>query len=215
MEKSLETVRHQLTKANVYAPISGVIDMVIMKSGEMSMPGAPIVQILNTRKVKVVADLPENYLGKIKKGEMVAIQFPAIDLEQKARVSMIGRTINPANRTFKVEVNVSNAKGLLKPNLLASMMINDFSQKDAITIPLEIVQQEVSGKDFVYVKGDGDEGILAKKVYIETGESYEGDIIITNGLEGGEEIIVDGARGLAENELIEIKNSPVTTENNG
>ena len=59
LEKSLETIRYQLTKANVYAPISGVVDQVFSESGEVVAPGAPIVQILNMNRIKVVASVPE------------------------------------------------------------------------------------------------------------------------------------------------------------
>ena len=204
LEKSLETANFQLTKANVYAPISGVVDVVFAKSGEMVGAGTPIAQILDVRTVKVVANLPENYLGVVKKGEQVTIKFPALNEERKARVSLIGRTINPANRTFEVEVELNNKTGMLKPNLLSLMMINDFTQDDAIMVPLVVIQQEVSGKNYVYVKEEGKEGLIAKKVYVETGESYQGNIVITEGLKGGEELIVDGARGLNDKELIKI-----------
>jgi len=135
LEKSLETVQYQLTKGNVYAP----------------------VQILNTAKVKVAANVPEKFLRNVRQGEMMSIEIPALDMKTKGRVTMLGRTINPANRTFKVEVNLSNPKGLLKPNLLANMLLNDFSAKNVITVPLELVQQEVSGKDYVFIKKDGAE----------------------------------------------------------
>jgi RND family efflux transporter MFP subunit len=214
IEKSLETVKFQLTKANVYAPISGVVDMVFLKPGEMTAPGTPIVQILSTGIVKVVADVPEKYLRNIKKGETVTVSFPALDMETKAKVSEIGRTINPGNRTFKVEVSVPNNNGVLKPNLLASMLLNDFTEKDVVVIPIELVQQEVSGRSYVFIKGENEDGAYAKKVMVETGESYEGNIIITSGLEGGEEIIVNGARGLANNELIKII-EPTSEANNG
>lgn len=214
IEKSLETVSYQLTKANVYAPTSGVVDIVFLKTGEMAAPGAPIVQILNTSLVKVVADVPEKYLTAVKRGETVNIRFPALDREMKAKVSLIGSSINPANRTFKVEVNIPNKDGLLKPNLLASMLIKDFSSKDVVVIPLELVQQEVGGSFFVFIKDQTPEGVVAKKVIVETGESYDGDIIITKGLKGGESLIVDGAIGLANNELIKIQ-SKSTVENNG
>lgn len=214
IEKTLETTKFQLTKANVYAPISGTVDMVFLKAGEMAAPGAPIAQIISIGSVKVVADVPEKYLKAIKRGELVTIKFPALDMETKAKVSLIGSTINPANRTFKVEVKVPNPKGLLKPNLLAGMLINDFIQKDVVVVPLELVQQEVSGRSYVYIKGENEEGAHAKKVIVETGESYEGEIIILSGLEGGEEIIVSGARGLAKDELIKII-EPTITENNG
>ena len=209
LEKSLETIQFQLTKGNVYAPKSGVIEMVISKTGEMAMPGGPIVQILNTNQVKVAADVPEKFLRNVRKGEMMTIKIPALEMETKGRVSMIGRQINPGNRTFKVEVALPNSKGLLKPNLLASMLLNDFSAKDVITIPIELVQQEVSGRDYVFVKKDGDEGSMAEKNYVTVGESYDGNIIIEDGLELGQTLIMDGARNLTDGTLIKIQETNV------
>ena len=60
LDKSLESLDHQLTKANVYAPISGVVNMVMIESGETAPPGGPIVEIITTSRVKVVADVPEH-----------------------------------------------------------------------------------------------------------------------------------------------------------
>jgi len=205
LEKRLETIRFQQTKANVYAPISGIIEMINLKQGELAAPGMPILQILNTNKVKVVADIPETYLGKVKRGEMVTIKFPALDKEIRAKISQLGRTIDPANRTFEAEINLNNSKGIYKPNLLAAMLINDFEAKNVPVIPVEIVQQEVSGKDYVYIKALGEKGEIAKKIYVETGENYNGEVIIKSGLTGGEEMIMEGARGLAENQLVKVE----------
>jgi RND family efflux transporter MFP subunit len=214
IEKSLETARYQLTKGKVYSPITGVVDMVFLKSGEMSAPGSPIVEILNTSKVKVVADVPEKFLKSVRKGQVVKVRFPALDREAEARVSLVGSTINPANRTFKVEVDIPNQDGLLKPNLLANMAIEDYSADSAVVIPLEMVQQEVGGSFFVFIQDKNAEGKpVAKKVYVKTGESYDGEIIVTEGLKGGEALIVKGARGLANNELIKVQTS--TTASNG
>jgi len=205
IEKSLESVKFQLTKANVYAPISGVVDQVFLKNGEMSGPGQPIVQIMDVRRVKVVASLPENYLGVIKKGDKVSINFPAIGEDREGRVSLIGRTINPGNRTFDVEVEMNNKGNILKPNLLALMKINDYTLENAVTLPLEVILQEVSGKNYVYIKEDGADGLMAKKVYVETGESFEGEIVISEGLDGTEEVVADGARSLTDNDLIKVE----------
>lgn len=213
LEKSLETLQFQLTKSDVHAPISGVVENVVLQGGEVTVPGQPIVQILNTNKLKVVANVPENYLQAVRVGEMVTIKFPALNKELTARISMIGRTIDPANRTFKVEVNIGNQGGLLKPNLLSIMLINDYTEEDVVIVPLETVQEEVGGKNFLFIKETGANGPVAKKVYVKTGKSYAGDIIITQGLTGEEEIILDGARGLAENENIEIQNAKKEVSN--
>ncbi len=204
IEKSMETARFQMTKANVYAPIAGVVDMTMKEAGEVAGPGEPIVKIMNTYKVKVIADVPERYLPVVKRGQMVDLHFPALNEDRTLRISSVGRTINPANRTFEAEVELLNKQGIFKPNLMAIMKLKDFEAKDAVAIPLVLVQQEVTGKDYVYVKTDGPNGAFAKKVYVETGERSEGNVIITEGLKVGDQIIVEGGRGLAENELIEI-----------
>jgi len=206
LEQSLETYNFQLTKANVYAPLSGAVDMVMLKEGEMAAPGQPIVQILNTYKVKVVANLPENYLGKIKRGEMVEIYFPALDLTKKAKVTLMGRSINPANRTFKVEIDLPNGNQQLKPNLLAIVKINDFIAKDALVVDQELVQQEISGKEYVMVTEKSEEGIkVAAKKYVETGESYDGRVQILEGLTTQDEIILVGSRNVKVGDPLEIE----------
>ena len=213
LEKSLETLKFQLSKAEVYAPISGVVEREVLQSGEMAASGMPIVQILNTSKLKVVANVPENYLRSVKRGEGVTLRFPALEMERKATVSMIGRTIDPANRTFKVEVNIGSQGGVLKPNLLATMLINDFEEKNVVTVPREIIQQEVSGRDFVFVTSQGPEGKVAKKIYVTTGKSFEGEVVINEGLNGDEELIMEGALGLADNMLIEVQNAKKEANN--
>lgn len=214
LEKSLETLRFQLEKANVYSPASGIVEMVITQSGEITAPGAPIFQILNTSQLKVVASVPETYLTAVNMGEQITVEFPALNTEQTARVNLIGRQIDPANRTFAVEAAISNANGVIKPNLLAIVLIKDYAVENEVVIPIETVQQEVSGKDFVYIKGSNQDGDFAKKVYVDMGRSYQGNVVIEKGLEGGEELILEGARGLVENDLIRVQN-PQKEANNG
>lgn len=204
LEKSLETLNFQLTKANVYAPAGGVVERVMIQSGEVTGAGTPIIQILNTSKLKVVADVPETLLRAVKLRDIVTVKFPALGLEQNASVNLIGRTIDPSNRTFKVEAALTKANRLLKPNLLSIMLVEEFDKPDAITVPVETVLQEVGGKDYVFIVQKTEEGAMAKKVYIQTGESYEGEIIVEEGLDGTETLITEGARNLADKEPIEV-----------
>jgi RND family efflux transporter MFP subunit len=200
LEKNKESLQFELTKASVYAPASGYIDRVMVKEGEMAGPGSPIVQILNTSSLKVVASVPEVYLGNIKRGEKVKISFPALQQEQEARVAMIGRVINPTNRTFEVEATVKSMNGLLKPNLLSTMFVNDFSADGAVVIPDELIQQDVSGKAFVMV---AEHDRAAKKI-VTLGRTYQNETIVEIGLNGDEVLITAGATTVAEGELLKI-----------
>jgi RND family efflux transporter MFP subunit len=202
LEKSMETIKFQLNKKNIYAPISGYIDMEFAKAGEMTSPGMPIVSILNTRKVKIVADLPENYLGSVKKGDQVSVYFPALDKELNARITMLGRSIDPTNRTFKIEVNTDNKNGVLKPNLLAEVKINNYSKAEAIVLASDLVQEDVNGKQYVFLARQQDSHMVAEKVNVVLGESYENKIVIEEGLQVNDLVIIDGARSLSNGNLI-------------
>lgn len=198
--KNKERLTYELTKANVYASISGYVDMVLAKEGEIAGPGAPIIQILNTRNLKVVASVPEVYLGQVKKGEGVVLKFPALNEEQKGRVTTIGRSINPANRTFEVEASINSKNGLLKPNLLATMLVNDFAQKGAVVVPDQLILQDVSGADYVMVL----EGDKAAKKLVTMGRGYSNETIITSGLDGSETLLIKGARQVSDGDLVEV-----------
>jgi RND family efflux transporter MFP subunit len=198
--KNKESLTYELSKADVYAPTSGYIDRVLAKEGEMAGPGTPIAQILNTRSLKVVAAVPEIYLGTVKRGEKVVLKFPALNEEQNGRVTTISRSINPANRTFEVEASISSKNGLLKPNLLATMLVNDFAVKNAIVVPDQLIMQDVSGANYVMVL----EGDKAVKKLVTMGRGYRNETIITAGLNGEEILLIKGARQVSDGDLVEV-----------
>ena len=212
LEKSVASMDATLKNTNVFAPISGVVDRIFLEPGEMAGPGTPIVQILRTSTAKVVVDAPENYLGKINKGDKVIVSFPALGMEKEAAVSLIGSSIDATNRTFKVEVNLTNNDGVLKPNLLAEIKFEDYMKKEAFVVPIELIQQEVSGQNFIMVLGEQNGHNIAQKSYIEIGKSYQGEIVIESGLEEGQTLIVEGARTISEGDILEIQQSET---NNG
>jgi len=212
LEKSIETIDYSLTKSRIYAPLTGVVDIVILKTGEIAQPGMPIIMILDTKHIMVVADVPENYLGKVRKGDLVNIHFPAIGEDVEAPVTLIGRKIHPANRTFKIEIDLPNTGGLLKTNLLSEVQINDYVELDVIVISQELIQQEVGGRSFVITAVQDGEKFLARKIYIETGRTYEGEVVVTSGLNAGDVLIVEGARGLSDEESIKILNPESATD---
>lgn len=214
LEKNLEMLTFQRSKSKVYAPSSGVVERLILQIGEMTAPGTPILQLLDLNSLKVVANVPENYLSVVRKGAKVEVSIPALDRKATAVVKMIGNTINPANRTFEVEATLENKDKMLKPNLLANMFIREYFSPNQLILPIELVQQEIDGREFVMVEEETTAGAVASKKYVETGLSYEGKIEILSGLQDNEKVIQEGARGLKDKEPITVIKAK-TQENNG
>ena len=204
LEKAIETLDFEKTKANVKAPISGEVDMVLKEVGEITAPGEPIATIINPSKLKVSVDLPENLIKSVKRRDKVKIKVPAVDYEGTHMVNRLGASIDPVNRTLPVEVNL-NKKGNLKPNLLATMHVRDLLLEDVISIPSDLLQQDVNGEYYIYVIGSDEKGKKAKKRIVIPGESYDNSIVITQGLDAGEVILTTGSRSLNENDYIQIQ----------
>lgn len=200
LEKSLERLRLEFKKRFVYAPTSGVVDRVMSKQGEVAGPGAPIIQILNVTDLKVEADVSENYLGAIRRGDQVKIEFPAIGENQVTKITHIGATIDPNNRTFEVETSIKRSSDMIKPNLLAVLNLMDYENKQAPVVPDELILQDVQGKSFVMLLENG----KAAKRYVEIGRSFQGETEILNGMKGTETLIVKGARKVSEGDTVKV-----------
>ena len=103
-----------------------------------------------------------------------------------------------------MEIDLPNS-GNLKPNLLATVSLKDFEAKNAVVIPSELIQQEVSGKSYVFIQDENEKGVIAKKIYVTIAEAYQGETYISEGLTGDETFIIKGSRDLKDGELIEVK----------
>jgi len=204
LEKTLATAQLSLKKSKIYAPMSGSVTMLLGKQGEMTSPGMPILKMMNTDVVKLKADVPEDHIRNVKMSDLVRVEIPVLDFEKEIRVSRIGNVINSNNRTFEVEVRLNNSNKELKPNLLAMLHINDYKSLDAVAVPLELVQQDVSGKKYIFTaKQEGDKYYVQKKI-IETGVAYNGLIEIVKGLNGDEKLVSVGSQYLAEGDEITV-----------
>lgn len=195
-----ESLEEQLAKTTIKAPISGVIDNTFLKEGEMAVPGVPILQIVNGSDVKLVADVPETYSASIKKGTTVTVKFPALNKTTQSTITNVGEVINPSDRSFKVEIALSNPEKLYKPNMLATVEIKDYEKKDAVVIPRNAIMKGEE-EEFVFINQNN----VAKKIAIKTGVNYQGETEVLSGLNGTEQLITVGFQDLADGQKIEIK----------
>jgi membrane fusion protein, multidrug efflux system len=197
LEKRINTMDTQLGMSKVYAPISGTVEKLIQKSGEMGMPGSPIAQIVNVGDLKVTAKIGDTYVGSVKKGDAITVKFPDINKELSTRISLVNGLIDPASRTFGIEANIPNLGGSLKPNQVAIININDSSKGNSLVVSQNVVQK-TEGGDLVYVAVVEGGKKIAKAKKVKTGISYNGNVEILEGLTAGEMVITQGYQDLVD-----------------
>ena len=200
LQKKLAAMEAQLDKLELVAPISGRLDEIYINVGEFAAPAMPAFRIVNSKKLQVEVDVAERYSAIIKKGDLVNLSFDALGINRQEKVSFIGQVINPQNRTFKVKINLKNSSGDIKPNAVASVELQDFSQEGAIVLPSTCIKKDMRGS-FVFV-ADNNKAI---KKYVETGLSQDDMTHIASGLAFGQEVIVIGYDGVANGSKIDIK----------
>lgn len=208
-QRAVNQLKSQLAKTSVRAPFSGVIDDVITDQGSVVLPGqSQLMRIVNLDDMYIETDVPESYISNVTVNKTVKVEFPILGKSLETKVRQAGNFINPANRTFKIEVAVPNKDKSIKPNLTAKLKINDYSNEKAILIPLSIISENADGEQYVYIienKNADNEG-NAKRVIIQTGKS-QGDVIeVTKGLENNVELIQEGARSVNDGQTVKVIN---------
>jgi len=207
--QAIAQLEQQVAKTIVRAPFSGTIDDILTEQGSVVMPGqTELLRIINLDNMYIVTDVPEKYIANITRNKKVEVEFPVLDKKIDSKVRQVGNFINPANRTFKVEVSVPNKDKSIKPNLTAKLKINDYSNKNALLIPQGIISENASGEQYVYIvtdKAGNDEAVAEKKI-ITTGLTQGDYIEVIDGLEVGNEIIQEGARSVNDGQKVKIIN---------
>ncbi len=191
-EKRLESLKAQLKMTKISAPFSGIIDEISQKEGELATPGRQVLQLVNLNSLYINADLPEDYLGRIKEGDPVKISFNAYpELNFESRIIRTGNIIHPENRTFKIQLKIKNKDSKIKSNMLANLVMNDYSTDSAFLVPTLVIQQDVNGK-YVYLANQENDKTISYKQYITLGRSNETHTIVKKGLKKGDRVIVQG-----------------------
>jgi RND family efflux transporter MFP subunit len=186
----LATLEAQLDMARVKAPFSGVVETIMIKEGELAIPGMQLIQLISLGDLKLYGNISERYLTSIKKGDKAIILFPDMDeLVIEAPVHRIGNVIDNASRTFRIEIKIDNHRNSLKPNMYSIIRLNDFSSESAFVVPSVAIKQDIKG-NYLYVADMGE--AKARKRYVETGLSYEDRTMILDGISEGDKVIIKG-----------------------
>lgn len=201
-EKALDVLETRLDKSYVVSPISGIVDQKYMSKGEVCGPGTPILNVVDVSRVKISAGIPEAYIGEVKKGSDVKITFDVYPGEEFAgTVNYVSPTLSATNRTFEIEIVLSNRDGRLKPEMSANITIEKTKIDNAVVLPQDLII-DYGNEKFVFVI----ENDLVKKKVINLGGRNNNDVLITSGLNQGDKLIIEGFQSLADGDKVQIIN---------
>jgi len=200
LERRLATLKEQDELSRIRSGISGTVDDVMVKVGETTSPGMPAARIVNTRKLKVNANISEAYINHVAVGNVVNVQFNEVGNSFSGKVSFTGKNINPLSRSFGVEVPVP-AEVEARPGMSARVKIIFKKVPEAISVPVNLVQN-LNGEKIIFIAVQEGEKWVARKRTVSIGGTYAGRSEVTAGLSSGDRIITVGYQGLNDGELV-------------
>ena len=206
-EENVKTIQEQLKTTNVVSDVDGIANEVNIRVGEiftgMSALGVAQIKIVNNNQLKVIGNIPENYLPNISKGAPVETFVQDINKTFIGKLTFVGASIDPLSRGFIVESKLPSDP-LIKPNQIARMKIKDYSAASVINIPIGTLQNDDNGK-FVMVATTESGKMVARKRPIVIGYINGEMLEVKSGLKDGDVLINAGFQSLYEGQSITVK----------
>jgi len=191
------------------APFSGVVTGKYFENGEVYTGGAfggaskpAIVTIEKINPLKANVNISEQYYRTIKKGTKVKLKsdiFP--DTVFNGTVNIVYPTIDPASRTFIVEVRIPNAEELLRPGMFGTIEFFVGETEVVVAPAIAILKLQGSNDRYVFINENG----KAKRVDVKLGKRFEDKVeLISDEIQEGTELIVVGQGRVVDGSIISI-----------
>ena len=197
------TLRNMQENTVLTSPISGVVTARNYDPGDMTGT-LPILTIARTKPVKIVINVSESELSKVKKGMPAIVTFDTYGDEIfNGTVTMVSPTVDNASRTFGVEVTLANADGRVLPGMFGRVELSLGTERRVVVPDKAVVKQPGSGNQYVYVYNpDGTVSYNQVQLGQRLGDSYE----LISGVESGSTVVVSGQSRLANGMKVTVSN---------
>lgn len=183
------------------SPINGVVTARNYDDGDMFNMGQPLYVVEEIRPVKLKVNVSEGLYTKIKKGMLVDVQLDVFGDEVfKGKINLVYPSLDPATRTFPVEVLIDNSNERVRPGMFARVTFFYGTAKHIVVPDIAIVKQQGSGDRYVYTVKDGK--VEFKKV--ELGRRMHAEYEVLSGLTSGDQVVIGGQNRINNGMEVEI-----------
>ncbi len=193
-ESAVEIARKALSNTKLYAPAAGVIASKSIEPGMNVAPAVPVLRLVSVNNVRATIGVPESEIGAFAEGTTCSFTVDgAGDKEYTGTLIEKGVEADPITREFTVKFGVDNPDSKLLPGMICRVVVSMPQGADAKAtwqpvLPVRAVLLDFDNRNFVWIKKNG----KAEKRYVTAESLTPSGLLITEGLEPGDSIIVDG-----------------------
>lgn len=197
-KSQLEITKNSLEKCKMYAPSNGIIGRRNVEPGQSSISGLTPLELVKIEKVLVKISVPENEIGKIKKGLKASISISALgNKKYEGIVSHVGVVADRFSRTYTVKMTVDNPNLEMKPGMVCDVTLDTNTENELVVVPYTSISKDTDGNTFIYKLLQGENRV--KKQIITIGKYQAEGLVVLSGLTANETIVVEGKEKLSDN----------------
>lgn len=201
---SLSQAQERLANTRIEAPFSGTVEERLQEPGEQASPGEQVVRLVNTQQVRVEAGVPERYANDLVQGDSVRVRVQSAPLDDRwGRLTFVGNTIDPASRTFPIEVAIDNPERRLKPEMVATVFVVRERLDDVLVAPRSAISRDEDGLD-AYTVARTDSGAVVQSQRVTLGPASGNQVVVRSGLAPGDELVTVGQSDVARGDQVEV-----------
>lgn len=189
-QAKLLATQSRLDDRLITAPFDGVVGLRNISAGTLVTPGTPLTTLDDDSVMKLDISIPALFLDAVSPGLTVTAKTRERSGEFSGRVTAIDSRIDPLTRSIRVRALIDNPERLLRPGMLMTVNLQK-AEKLALMLPEEALLQE-GFRSFVYRINRGSEPLTVSKHQVQTGARRLGTIVITDGLDPGDQVVTHG-----------------------
>ena len=202
-EAAVALAKARLDKTVIRAPFDGLIGLRNVSVGDYVSPGADLVPIESIDTLNVDFRIPEQFLGDVRAGIRLILQFDALAGQQReGQVTAISPLVDAGGRSILLRAEVPNADGALRPGMFARVQLQ-FADNQVLVVP-ETALSPAGDSQYVFRLDEG----RARRVAVAVGQRHEGTVEILSGLQPGDQVMVSGLQKLNDGVAVEVLTPP-------
>ena len=198
-QSRLEELRITLANTLIVSPVNGFVARRAVDPGAFVSPNAPLADVVDISRVRMVANVVEKDLRRVSVGESARVGVDAFPGETfKGRIARVAPVLDPATRTAQIEVEIPNETFRLKPGMYARVTLTVEHHPNALVVPNNALV-DFEGKRGVFLTRNDQNAVFQP---VETGIEEETRVEIVSGLTEDDRVITTGAAGLRNGDRI-------------
>jgi RND family efflux transporter MFP subunit len=203
----LALLQERLARTTLVAPISGIFDERHVDAGEMVAPGTPVARVVEVGRVKVTGGVAERFAAAVQPGDSAQVSLDVLPNQIfRGAIGFVGSVVDQRNRTFPIEIVIANPGRVIKPQMVANVEIANSRLQAVIVVPQSAVLRTENGYQVV-VAEERDGGLFAVNRPVRLGPMYGNRVVVEEGLEVGDRLIVRGQQLVEAGNRVRVVNA--------